>query len=832
MFRLKRARRPWNGWSMSEKKKSDETVGNIEHSLTRPGDQEGMIIIPDELPILTLRNTVLFPGSIVPLGIGRPKTVRLVEESIKENGLVAVVAQRDPDIDDPSATDLYGMGCAARLVKLVKASKDNFSVVVQGLSRVRLSDYSQTLPYLKAHISAVDDLTTNKVEVEALTMSLKKTAREVLRLIPELPPSASELIERVDDPGVLADLIASNVEATVDEKQTVLETTELVARMRRVLELLSRQLEVLKLSNKISSQVKGEMSKTQREYYLRQQLKAIKDELGEGEDGDDDLAELEARVNEANLPEDAEKAARKELRRLRNMSPTQAEYTVARTYVEWLCDLPWGRSATDKIDLKEVRAVLDADHYGLEKVKKRIIEFMAVRKLKSDMKGPILCFVGPPGTGKTSLGHSIARTMGRPFVRVALGGVRDEAEIRGHRRTYVGALPGRIIQGMKKANNNNPVFVLDEVDKLAHDFRGDPSAALLEVLDPEQNHTFADHYIDVPFDLSRCFFIATANMLDPVPPALRDRLEILELPGYTQEEKLEIAKRHLMPKALEEHGLDQERCAIPEDTLQEIIGSYTREAGVRSLKREIASVCRGVAVDFAEGRETKRIIMPADLEVLLGPAKYINEMAERTDICGVATGLAWTSVGGDILFIEATKMPGKGGLTLTGQLGDVMKESGYAALAYVRSHAAALGIADDVFKQFDLHIHVPAGATPKDGPSAGVTMVTALVSLLTGIKVRADMAMTGEVTISGKVLPVGGIKEKVLAARRAGIKRIVLPERNLKDLVDIPEANRRDLEFVPAHRVEDVLPAALVEAIRPLPPSAATPPATEPVRIN
>jgi ATP-dependent Lon protease len=810
---------------MSEKKKNDEAVGSIEHALTKPGDSDGMIVIPDELPVLTLRNTVLFPGSIVPLGIGRPKTVRLVEESIKENGLVAVVAQRDPDVDDPVPSDLYGMGCAARLVKLVKASKDNFSVVVQGLSRVRLTEYTQNLPYLKARITAVDDVATNQVEVEALTMSLKKTAREVLRLIPELPPSASELLERVDDAGVLADLIASNVEATVDEKQTVLETVELVSRMRRVLELLSRQLEVLKLSNKISSQVKGEMSKTQREYYLRQQLKAIKDELGEGEDGDDDLAELEVRVGEANLPEDAEKAARKELRRLRNMSPSQAEYTVARTYVEWLCDLPWARSSVDKIDLKEVREILDNDHYGLEKVKKRIIEFLAVRKLKSDMKGPILCFVGPPGTGKTSLGQSIARAMGRKFIRVAMGGVRDEAEIRGHRRTYVGALPGRVIQGMKKASTNNPVFVLDEVDKLAHDFRGDPAAALLEVLDPEQNHTFADHYIDVSFDLSKSFFIATANMLDPVPPALRDRLEVLELPGYTHEEKLEIAQQHLMPRALEEHGLDTSKCEIPEETLREMVASYTREAGVRNLKREIASICRSVAVGFAEGQTGKRIIKVDELETILGPEKFIDEMAERTDVSGVATGLAWTSSGGSILFIEATKMPGKGGLTLTGQLGDVMKESAQAALSYLRSQAASLGVADEVFKQYDLHIHVPAGAIPKDGPSAGVTMLTALVSLLTGIKVRADVAMTGEITLRGHVLPVGGIKEKVLAARRAGVKMIIMPERCKKDLVDIPEKNRKDLKFVFAHRADDVFKAALLSQPVPLPPKASAPPA-------
>ncbi len=789
-------------------------VESIEHALTTTGDSEGVIVIPDELPVLTLRNTVLFPGSIVPLGIGRPKTVRLVEEGIKENGLVAVVAQRDPDVDDPMPADLYTMGCAARLVKLVKASKDNFSVVEQGLSLVQLNECAQRRPVLKARISAVDDVSYNPVEAEALTMSLKKTAREVLRLIPELPPSAAELLERVDDPSVLVDLVASNVDATVEEKQIVLETVELVSRMRRVLEFLSRQLEVLKLSNKISSQVKGEMSKTQREYYLRQQLKAIKDELGEGDDEGDDLVDLEARVAESQLPDDAEKAARKELRRLRHMNPSQAEYTVARTYVEWLCDLPWASASIDKIDLQEVRDILDEDHYGLEKIKKRIVEFLAVRKLKSDMKGPILCLVGPPGTGKTSLGQSIARSMGRKFVRAAMGGIRDEAEIRGHRRTYVGALPGRIIKGIKKCQTNNPVFILDEVDKLASDFRGDPASALLEVLDPEQNHTFSDHYIDVPFNLSSCFFIATANQLEPIPPALRDRLEVLELSGYTLEEKLEIAQRHLLPKALKEHGLDDEKCILGTTTLEKIIGSYTREAGVRNLKREIASVCRGVAVGFAEGEYEEREVGIEDLEEILGPVKYVNEMAQRTDVTGVATGLAWTSVGGDILFIEATKMDGKGGLTLTGKLGDVMKESAQAALSLIRSQADDWGINTAVFKDHDLHVHVPAGSIPKDGPSAGVTMLTALVSLLTGIKVRADVAMTGEITLRGNVLAVGGIKEKILAAKRAGVKTIIMPERCEKDLVEIPEENIEGMKFIFVKRIEEVLEHALVSPIK------------------
>ena len=795
----------------------DDLPESIEQALARTEEDDGIILISEELPVLTLRNTVLFPGSIVPLGIGRPKTVRLVEEGIRENGLVAVVAQRDSDVDDPEPSDLYEVACAARLVKLVKASKDNFSVVVQGLSRVKLREFTQDEPYMKALIEPVEEESYNPVEVEALTMSLKKTAQDVLRLIPELPHSAVELLERVDEPGVLADLIASNVDATVDEKQMILETNELVARMRRVLEFLSRQLEVLKISNKISTQVKGEMSKTQREYYLRQQLKAIRDELGEGEDGEDDLADLEKRVRESKLPDDAEKVARKELRRLRTMSPSQAEYTVARTYVEWICDLPWKKASKDKIKLDEVRAILDAEHYGLEKVKKRIVEFLAVRKLKTDMKGPILCLAGPPGTGKTSLGQSIAKSMGREFVRVAMGGVRDEAEIRGHRRTYVGSMPGRILQGIKKAGTNNPVFVLDEIDKLAHDFRGDPASALLEVLDPEQNHTFSDHYIDVSFDLSKCFFIATANDLGPIPAALRDRLEVIEVSGYTAEEKLEIARRHLLPKALSEHGITDDACQVDEEALTSIIRSYTREAGVRNLKREIASVCRHAAVAFADDRDSQLTIDMETLEEILGPEKFVNEMAQRTDVTGVATGLAWTAVGGDILFIEATKMPGKGALTLTGKLGDVMKESAQAALSLVRSHAAEYGISDDVFKNFDLHIHVPAGGIPKDGPSAGITMTTALISLLANIKVRADVAMTGEITLRGNVLAVGGIKEKVLAAKRAGVKTIIMPKRCEKDLHEIPESNLEGVEFIFAQRIEEVLAAALTAKPKPKP---------------
>ncbi len=796
--------------------------------LSRPletGSDPGAMVIPEELPVLTLRNTVLYPGSIVPLGIGRPKTVRLVEEAIRDNGLVAVVAQRDPDCDDPGAADLFDMGCAASLVKLVKTGKDNFSVVVRGLARIKITEYSQFLPYLKARVASVEESNSNPVESEALSMSLKKTAREVLKLIPELPPSASELLEKVEDPSVLSDLIASNVEATIEEKEGVLETAELTQRMRKVLELLTRQLEVLKLSNKISSQVKGEMSKTQREYYLRQQMKAIKEELGDTDDSDDDLAELERRVVKAKMSEEAEKAARKELKRLRNMSSSQAEYTVARTYLEWLCDLPWSSETTDKLDLAEVRKILADDHYGLEKVKKRIIEYLAVRKLKNDMKGPILCLVGPPGVGKTSLGQSIAKAMGRKFVRVAMGGVRDEAEIRGHRRTYVGALPGRVIQSLKKAGAKNAVFMLDEVDKLASDFRGDPAAALLEVLDPEQNHTFADHYLDVPFDLSHAFFIATANQLDPIPAPLRDRMEVIEIPGYTREEKIAIARTHMLPKQLENHGIKGEQFNLTEGALEKLVASYTREAGVRNLNREVAAVCRAVAVQFAEGNTTPVTVDEKKLEEVLGPEKFFNEMSERTEQTGVATGLAWTAVGGDILFIEANRMKGKGSLSLTGQLGDVMKESAQAAMSFVRSQAARLGIDDAVFATSDIHIHVPSGGIPKDGPSAGVTMLTALVSLLANIRVRNDVAMTGEITLRGNVLPVGGIKEKVLAAKRAGVTKIIMPERCKKDLLDIPEANLKGIEFTFAHRMEDVLKAALDHMPTPLPEKAATAPA-------
>jgi ATP-dependent Lon protease len=649
-------------------------------------------------------------------------------------------------------------------------------------------------------------------------MSLRDIAKQVIQLMPELPREAGSLIDSIQAPGALADLVAGNLDAPVDEKATLLETVDVKERIRKVLKLLTRQLEILKMRERINSQIKEEMGKNQREYVLRQQLKAIKEELGEDEGDQGDLDGLEERIAKANLPQEAEQVAKKQLKRLRNMQVGSAEYTVVRTYLDWILDLPWHTQTPDNMDIGAVRKVLDEDHYGLEKVKKRILEYLAVRKLKKDKKGPILCLIGPPGVGKTSLGRSIARALGRKFVRISLGGVHDEAAIRGHRRTYVGALPGQIIQGMKKASTINPVFMMDEVDKIGHDFRGDPAAALLEVLDPEQNNTFADHYLEIPYDLSNVMFVATANIADPIPAPLRDRMEILEIPGYTRREKLAIARRHLIPKQLEEHGITKEQLDITDPAVDLVIDTYTREAGVRTLERQIASIIRGVAVKIAEGDTTARKIEGEEqVREFLGPQKFTSEVAERTEEAGVATGLAWTSVGGEILFIEATRMFGSGKLQLTGQLGDVMKESAQAALSYVRTNAERYGISKDFLEKSDIHIHIPAGAMPKDGPSAGVTMFTALVSMLTGFRVRHDVAMTGEITLRGRVLPIGGLKEKVLAAHRAGIKRVIVPERNKADLDEVPAEVKGELEFVFASKMDQVLEAALEEVPKPKP---------------
>ncbi|MBS1216772.1 MAG: ATP-dependent protease La, partial [Proteobacteria bacterium] len=646
--------------------------------MTKPkAGGEQPVEIPDTLPILPLRNSVLFPGAIIPIDVGRRKSVRLVEDAIaKERPVIGILTQKDARTEDPGSGDLYMVGCAARILKVIKLAKDNFSVILQGVSRFEVSAFDGAEPFLAAKVRSVPDPTSSDVELDALVMNLKDIAKRVVKLMPELPKEAGALVDSVTEAGHLADLITSHLELEVGEKQDVLETFDLKTRTRKVLQFLSRQLEVLKVRERINTQVQEEMGRNQREYVLRQQLKAIKEELGELDDGGGDLDEFAEKITKAKMPEEAEKVAKKQLDRLKGMQPSSAEYTVTRTYLEWLVELPWSLSTEDLIELSEVRKCLDDDHYDLDKVKKRIVEYMAVRKLKNDKKGPILCLVGPPGVGKTSLGRSVARAIGRKFGRISLGGVRDEAEIRGHRRTYVGSLPGRIIQGIKKAGTNNPVFVLDEIDKLGHDFRGDPASALLEVLDPEQNSTFSDHYLEVTFDLSKVLFIATANQLDPIPWALRDRLEIIELPGYTRQEKKMIARKFLVPKQLEDHGLTTERCEITDEAIFDVVDSYTREAGVRNLEREIGSVFRAVAVKVAEGQaKDHEVIEPAQVEEFLGPKKYVSEVAERTAEPGVATGLAWTAVGGDILFIEATKMPGKGKLTLTGQLGDVMKES-------------------------------------------------------------------------------------------------------------------------------------------------------------
>jgi ATP-dependent Lon protease len=769
------------------------------------------IKLPEELPVLPIRNAVLFPGAVAPFDVGREKSVALVEDIENLNQpIIVIFAQRDPSTDDPGQADLYPVGVAARVLKALKHSSGNYSLILQGLMRVRMEGVTGNTPYLKARISRLDEPKAEDVEAEALSMSLRDIAKQVVQLMPELPREAGSLIDSISEPGQLADLVAANLDAPVEEKAALLETIDIKDRLRKVLRSLTRQLEILKMRERINSQIKEEMGKNQREYVLRQQLKAIKEELGEDDGDQGDLDVLEERLSKTNLTQEAETVARKQLKRLRAMQVGSAEYTVVRTYIDWILDIPWSALTPDNMEIAQVRRVLDEDHTGLDKVKKRIVEFLAVRKLKTDKKGPILCLLGPPGVGKTSLGRSVARALGRKFVRISLGGVHDEAAIRGHRRTYVGALPGQIIQGMKKAQTINPVFVLDEIDKVGHDFRGDPAAALLEVLDPEQNDTFSDHYLEIQYDLSKVMFIATANVGDTIPAPLRDRMEIIELPGYTRREKLAIARQHLVPKQIEDHGLKNTQLELTDGALQVIIESHTREAGVRRLEQQIASVVRGIAVKVAEGEAGPwKLDTEEDLRPFLGAARFTSEIAERTDEAGVATGLAWTSVGGEILFIEATRMHGSGKLQLTGQLGDVMKESAQAAMSYVRTRAEQFGIPVDFLEKSDIHIHIPAGGMPKDGPSAGVTMMTSIVSLLSGVRIRHDVAMTGEITLRGRVLPVGGVKEKILAAHRAGIKRVILPERNVADLEEVPQEVRDELEFVPVSKMDDVLRAAL-----------------------
>jgi len=762
-----------------------------------------------EIPVLAIRNTVIFPVLAFPINVGRAKSVRAVEQAMDGETYLGIFAQRDPKTEDPDPSDLHQTGTIVKILKRVKGPGNKLHVIIQGLARAKVKDWVEEDGYLKAKLS-VHQAEPPTADAEEMMDTLRELAEKVIDLSPQIPAEANYLVKSIEEPGVLADIVASNLNIPPEEKQELLETFDTFERMQKAIALLNKEIQVLELSNKIQTEVKGEMDKAQREYFLREQLKAIQKELGEVDERQEEFEELKRAVKRAKMPKEVEEVAFKELKRMARMSPGAAEYTVSRTYIDWLTELPWQKSSSDRLDVNEAERILDADHFGLEKVKQRILEFLAVRKLKQDMKGPILCLVGPPGVGKTSLAKSVARALGRKMHRIALGGVRDEAEIRGHRRTYIGSMPGKIIKGLKKAGTNNPVFVLDEIDKLGADYRGDPSSALLEVLDPEQNDTFQDHYLDVTFDLSKVLFIATANVPDTIPGPLRDRMEIIRIAGYTHNEKVQIAKKYLWPECLEDHGLTDEMVKLDPATIDKVVESYTREAGVRNLKRELAAVARWSAREIAaEKRDAGFDVTPELLEEIRGPIHFFKEVAERTAVPGVATGLAWTAVGGEILFIEATKFRGKGGLTLTGSLGDVMKESVSVARSYIKSVSDELGVDDTDFDTLDIHVHVPSGAIPKDGPSAGVTMITAITSLMTGLKVDPTIAMTGEITLRGAVLPVGGVKEKVLAAHRAGIKTVLLPEKCRKDLIEVPEEIQNDMEFKFMSRMEEVLEAAL-----------------------
>ena len=775
-------------------------------------------------PILPLRNSVVFPASVVPINVGRPRSVRLVEDLVgQERAVVGIVSQRDAEVDEPRFEDLYEIGTVARVVKVLRLGPNNYSVVLHGLARFRITHHAALEPYMRARARRIPEDLERDVELDALGASLREGTRQVLALLPNLPRETAGILDNVRESGALADLIASNFapeQASVADKQKILETFIPKARVRAVLAIVNRQLELLRVKKEVSSMIADE-GRSQREQILRQQMRTIKEELGEGGE-EDEVEELRDRLRAAGLPDEVHKVARKQLGRLAAMQSQSAEYNVTRTYLEWLSDVPWTKSTPDKLDVEDTRRCLDEDHFGLEKVKKRIIEYVAIRKLAGSKKAPILCFIGPPGVGKTSLGRSIARSMGRRYHRIALGGVRDEAEIRGHRRTYVGALPGRIVQAMKRAGVKNPVLVLDEVDKMGMDVLGDPAAALLEVLDPEQNSTFQDHYLDVPYDLSQVTFLCTANNPEMIPPALMDRLEVIDCPGYTRAEKLNIAKEFLCPKQLSAHGLTDERLEFTREALARIIEAYTREAGVRGLEREIGAVCRHVVMRIADGQPDLRMVADAEaVEAILGPPRQLPDLAERTSSPGVATGLAWTPTGGDILFIEATQMPGRGEVMVTGNLKSVMSESAATAVSFVRSRAKDLGLDPEFLKATDLHLHVPKGGTPKDGPSAGVTMFSAVASLLLRCPVRKDVAMTGEITLRGSVLPVGGIKEKLLAAHRAGIKVVLLPARNEPDLDDVPKDIRAELVIHLIKRIDQVLPLVLEPPRTPPPPPQA-----------
>ncbi|HTF35183.1 MAG TPA: endopeptidase La [Myxococcota bacterium] len=778
-------------------------------------DEPERIDLPEALPVLPLKNTVLFPFLLSPLLVNSARSKRLIEHVLltPERLMLAVAVNRELE-GSPGPDDVHRTGSVLRVVKMLKFPDDSYRLLVQGVTRAQIESFLEEKPFLRARVQRVEETgDVRSVEVTALSRSVAQQFGALVTESPKLADELQNLAANIDDPSKLADLVASNLDISVAAKQEMLEERDVPTRLRRVLAEIARAREALKIESEIREKVQSEMGRTQRDYMLRQQLDAIRRELGESEESDAELSRLRERIEAAGMPEEAQKQALRELDRLAQMPAAAAEHGVIRTYLEWMVELPWSKHTEDRLDVLEARRILDEDHYDLEKVKDRIVEYIAVLSLKRDLKGPILCFAGPPGTGKTSLGRSIARALGREFVRVSLGGVRDEAEIRGHRRTYVGALPGRILQGLRRAKSRNPVFLLDEVDKVGTDFRGDPSSALLEVLDPEQNSTFSDHYIEVPFDLSQVLFIATANLMDPVPPALRDRMEVIELPGYTEEDKLEIAKRYLLPRQRAANGVEAVGFGLDDDALRTIIRSYTREAGVRNLEREIGRVARKTARRVAEeGLQGPVNVGAAEVQALLGPVRFEPELAERAGRPGVAVGLAWTPSGGDILFIESTRMRGKGGLKLTGSLGDVMRESAEAARSWLRTHAGALGVSEELFQHSDLHLHVPAGAVPKDGPSAGVAMVTSLASLVTGRPAHPDIAMTGEITLRGKVLPVGGIKEKVLAAKRAGIRRVILPEQNRSDVAEIPTDLLKGLELEYVGTIDEALTHTLARS--------------------
>jgi ATP-dependent Lon protease len=805
----------------------------------RKNGEGGAPAIPEVLPVLPLKNTVIFPMTLQPLIVGQPRSIQLVDEVVVADRLVALVALKNEGAEEPMPDDLYQMGTAAIIHRLAKAPDGTTRLIIQGLERIRIGEYTQESPYMKARVEAAPDEIEEGLEIEALTRNVTESFRKLVSLVSYLPEELAMAALAADDPRQLVYMVATGVRMSLSDAQDILETTSLRGKLEKLSVVLSREVEVLELGKKIQTEAQGEMEKAQREYLLREQLKAIRRELGE-DDEQAEVHELREKIEAAGMPEEAKQEALKELDRLSKMPSAAAEYSVIRTYLGWLTELPWQTATEDHLDIAKARAVLDEDHYDLDKLKERILEYLAVRKLRQERagqlgdeepeagdhirrerEGVILCFVGPPGTGKTSLGQSIARAMGRKFIRQSLGGVRDEAEIRGFRRTYVGAMPGRIVQAMRRVGSKNPVFMLDEIDKLGADFRGDPAAALLEVLDPEQNREFRDHYLDVPFDLSQVMFITTANVLDTIPAPLRDRMEVLQLSGYTEDEKVRIAQGYLVPRQVRENSLRRDEISFSEESLRRIIRDYTREAGVRNLEREIGSICRKVATRVAEGQEGLVEVTPELVAEYLGPARFFYEAAERTEVPGVATGLSWTPTGGDILFIEATRMPGSKGFTLTGQLGNVMRESAQAALSYVRANAAELGIEADFYEHTDIHLHVPEGAIPKDGPSAGVTMATALASLLTGQPVRASVGMTGEITLRGQVLPVGGIKEKVLAAHRAGLATVILPRRNEKDLDEVPAEVRERMEFILVDRISQVFDAALGERQGDEPPESA-----------